>query len=107
MKHRTKSAQQVERLLQDFVQCRNSDSVLIIGMLQINGANLDDRQKQLLRDVNFEAITRERRKLQEQGLYMPTDPLVLRKRRIKAAEIQQVAPSADAQDLHDRITRNV
>lgn len=106
MKHRSKHAKQAEQLLKDFVQCRNSDSILIIGMLQMNGANLSLAQKRIIHGMNFEAITRERRKLQEAGKYLPTDPAVLRKRRIKAAEVQQVAPTTDAQDLHDRIARN-
>lgn len=106
MKHRSKHAQQVENLLHDYEQCRNSDSILIIGMLQINGATLTDNQKRIIKEMNFEGMTRERRKLQEAGKYLPTDPEVSRRRRIKGAEIQQVAPTTDAQDLHDRIERN-
>lgn len=107
MKHRSRHAQQTENLLVDYVQCRNSDRVLILGMLQLNGANLSGEQKQVVLSMNFEAITRERRKLQEAGFYWPTDPEVARKRRIKGWEIQQTAPGVDAQGLHDRIERNI
>jgi hypothetical protein len=106
MKRRSKYAIQTENLLRDFPQTRNSDSVLIIGMLQINGAMLNDHQKRLIMSMTFEGITRERRKLQEAGKYLPTDPAVAKRRRIKSAEVQQVAPTIDAQGLHDRIHHN-
>jgi hypothetical protein len=106
MKRRTKHARQVEQLLKDYPQTRNSDSVLIIGMLQINGAQLTKEQKRIILGMTFEGITRERRKLQEAGQYLPTDPAVAKKRRIKGYEVQQVAPTSDAQGLHDRIANN-
>lgn len=106
MKRRSKYARQTEQLLTDYPQTRNSDSVLIIGMLQINGAQLTTTQKRLIMSMSFEGITRERRKLQEAGKYLPTDPAVAKKRRLKSYEVQQVAPSTDAQDLHDRIAHN-
>lgn len=105
LKRRSKHAQQVENLLRDYPQTRNSDSILIIGMLQINGALLTKEQKRIILGMSFEGITRERRKLQEAGQYLPTDPAIAKKRRIKDAEIHQVAPTTDAQDLHDRIAQ--
>jgi hypothetical protein len=106
MKRRSRHARQAEQLLADYPQTRNSDSVLLIGMLQINGAQLTKEQKQIIVGMNFEAITRERRKLQEAGKYLPTDPAVAKKRRTKGWEVQQVAPGSDAQGLHDRIANN-
>lgn len=103
MKRRSKHAIQAETLLANYPQTRNSDSILIIGMLQLNGAELTQAQKRIVLGINFEAITRERRKLQEVGKYLPTDPAVAKRRGIKATEVQQVAPTMDAQGLHDRI----
>lgn len=107
MKYRSKHAVQVEMLLQDYESTRNSDAVLILGMLQVNGAELNDRQKRLVLSLQYEAITRQRRKLQEAGKYLPTDPEVAKKRRIKGYEIQQVASSATAESLHNRIERTI
>lgn len=107
----SKIGKQVEALLEKYEICRNSDSNLIIGILHLNGLFLshDDREK--IRGIHFESITRERRKIQESkpgkpGRFLPTDPAVARKRRIKSYEIQQTAPSETPQGLQERIARN-
>lgn len=99
----SKISKQVEALLEKYEICRNSDSNLIIGILHLNGVYLshDDREK--IRGIHFESITRERRKLQEQGKYLPTDPAVARKRRIKGYEIQQTAPKLNPHQIQERI----
>lgn len=86
---------------------RDSDRELIVQFLQIHmDAKLNAQQIALIRSVSFEGITRCRRKLQEAGLYWGS-PEVMKKRRIKAAEIQQVAPKEKASGLQERIEQNV
>lgn len=103
----SKIGKQVEALLEKYELCRNSDSNLIIAILHINGVFLSHQDREIIRSIHFESITRERRKIQESGRYLPTDPAVLRKRRIKAAEIQQTAPGETPQGLQHRIERNI
>ena len=82
---------------------RDSDTELIIQILQrCLGADLTVEQMEKIRMVNFESVTRCRRKLQEAGEYMPS-PEVAKKRRLKSYEIQQVAPSESAAGIQRRI----
>ena len=86
---------------------RDSDKELLIQFMQIHlGMNLSAGQLQLLRTVNFESITRCRRKLQEGGEYLPDDPAVAKKRRLKSYEVQQTAPSESPAGLQRRIEQN-
>ncbi len=88
------------------VSPRDSDTELIIQILQLcHDAKLNERQLRILRGLNFESITRARRKLQEQGQYLPS-PEVAKKRRLKSYEVQQVAPSETAGGIQRRIEEN-
>lgn len=71
---------------------RDSDNELIIECLQLEGANLNEWQKNVIRKLTFESITRCRRKLQEEGKYMPSDP-VAKRRRLKSLIVQQNIPT--------------
>lgn len=102
----SKISKQVEGLLQRYEVCRNSDSNLIIAILHVNGIFLSHQDREIIRGISFESITRERRKLQEEGKYLPTDPEVARKRRIKGYEIQQTAPGETPHGLQERIANN-
>lgn len=85
---------------------RDSDAELIVQILQrILGAGLDHRQLSLLRSINFESVTRCRRKLQEGGEFLPS-PEVARKRRLKSYEVQQTAPTEAASGIQRRIELN-
>jgi hypothetical protein len=85
---------------------RDSDQELYVQFLQIHlGANLNTQQIALIRNCNFGSITRTRRKLQEGGQFWGS-PEVMAKRRIKANEVQQVAPSESASGLQRRIEEN-
>ena len=97
-----RSSKIVEELLAEYQRCRDSDSDLIIGVLYMLGANLTPEQKNIIRSVNFEGITRHRRKLQEAGKYMPS-PEVAKKRRLKSYIIEQNAPTAKAEYLDELI----
>lgn len=86
---------------------RDSDKELLIQYMQIVlGLQLNEGQLKLLRTVNFESITRARRKLQENGEFLPDDPAVAKKRRLKSYEVQQTAPGETAAGLQRRIETN-
>lgn len=81
------------------VSPRDSDTELIIQMMQlVHGAGLDERQLMILRSMNFESITRCRRKLQEEGKFLPS-PEVARRRRLKGYIVEQQAPELDAPNI--------
>lgn len=83
---------------------RDSDKELLIQFMQIHlGLELNARQLELLRTVNFESITRARRKLQENGEYLPDSEEVRKKRKLKAMIVEQTAPSESAAGLQRRI----
>lgn len=85
---------------------RDSDKELLIQYMQrILGMNLNAQQIDLIRTVNFESIRRCRQKLQEQGKYWGS-PEVMKKRRIKSYELQQVAPTESAAGIQRRIEEN-
>ena len=85
---------------------RDSDTELYIQYLQrILGAQLNAAQLTLIRSINFESITRCRRKLQENGEYLPS-PEVAKRRRLKSYEVEQVAPTESAAGLQRRIEEN-
>lgn len=85
----------------------DSDTELILQMLQIHGqADFTERQCRIIRNLNFESITRARRKLQHSGQFLPVNPEVARRRKIKSYEIEQVAPKETASGLQQRIANN-
>lgn len=88
------------------VSPRDSDHELLIQYLQFHtDMALTLEQIQVMRSVSFESITRARRKLQEQGKYLPS-PEVAKKRRLKSYELQQVSPSESAAGIQRRIEEN-
>lgn len=84
---------------------RDSDKEMIIQILQFEGAELTEPQMELMRKFNFESLTRARRKLQENGEYLPS-PEIAKKRRLKGYELQQTAPGESAAGVHRRIQDN-
>lgn len=88
------------------VSPRDSDTELIIQILQFcHDAKLNARQLGILRSVNFESVTRARRKLQEGGEYLPS-PEVAKRRRMKGWELMQTAPGETASGIQRRIEDN-
>lgn len=88
------------------VSPRDSDTELYIQYLQrILEVDLTAAQMSLIRTVNYESISRCRRKLQEQGKYHGS-PEVMRRRRIKGYELQQTAPGETAAGVQRRIEQN-
>lgn len=86
---------------------RDSDKELLIQYMQrVMGMDLHAGQLTLIRSMNFESIRRTRQKLQEDGRYLPDDPEVARRRRIKGYEVQQTAPSETSAGLQRRIEHN-
>lgn len=85
---------------------RDSDTELYIQYLQrIMGAGLNATQLQIIRSINYESISRARRKLQENGEFLPS-PEVAKRRRLKSYEVEQVAPTESAAGLQRRIEEN-
>ena len=110
---KTKTQVGVEKLLDENlpsrmtgISPRDSDKELLIQFMQrILGMNLNATQIKLIRTVNFESIRRTRQKFQEQGKYWGS-PEVMKKRRIKSYELQQVAPKESPAGLQRRIEEN-
>lgn len=95
----------VEMILAKSTEARDSDNVLIIEYLNDwKNAGFTPHQIQLIKDTNFESITRCRRKLQEGGKFLPS-PEVAAQRRLKSYVVQQNIPNTDATDVPDLIRR--
>lgn len=90
----------VEDILRYNDKARESDRELLIQVMQRRGVNLSASQIDKLRDINFETITRIRRKLNEQGKYLPS-VRTAKARHLKSLTMQQNAPVADAKRLED------
>ena len=84
---------------------RDSDKEMLIQILQFEGAGLNAEQLTIIRQFNFESLTRARRKLQNAGKYHGS-PEVMKRRRIKGYELEQTAPKETAQGIHRRIQEN-
>lgn len=98
---RTKEA--VERVLKEVERARNDDHYLILCVLQRQGEKITGEYDQQLKKTvivwrivdlkslaSFETITRCRREIQyNEGKYLPTDPEVAMKRRIRAETVRE------------------
>lgn len=91
-------AKQIESVLRQDPRARDSDNVLIVHMLQLHGAKLTAEQIQVLCNFNFESITRARRKIQEEGRYLPS-PAVAQARGLKAQAVAAVAREATPAEM--------
>jgi len=88
------------------VSPRDSDHELLIQFLQLHmGMGLNQKQIDKMRQISFESITRCRRKLQENGEFLPS-PEIAKKRRLKSYEIQQTAPNESSAGIQRRIEEN-
>lgn len=88
------NSQLTEALLSRYERCRDSDSELMIAMLQARGADLSPSQRDVVRSINFESIRRHRQSLQAQGMY-PATSAVARKRKQKANDVRAAIPFDD------------
>lgn len=87
--------ERVEYILKKYPQTRNNDMYLWIMYVKTFVPELSKYTKYIPYEIfekatPFETITRARRKIQEEGKYLPTDPEVLKKRR-KLAEVYRRA----------------
>ena len=87
----------VEWILANHPEARNDDFYLYLLYVRLFEPKLSGYIKfipfNLVKSATrFETIRRCRQKLQEQGLYLPTDPKVLRKRRKLAEAYRRVMP---------------
>lgn len=85
---------------------RDSDKELVIQILQrCRGMNMTVEQVGIMRSINFESIRRCRQKLQSQGKYLGS-PEIMKKRRVKGYELEQVTPVESAQGIQRRVEEN-
>ena len=87
----------VEYLLEVYPESRNDDFYLWLLYVRTFDKNLSNYIKfipyRLIKNaVKFETISRVRRKIQEEGRLLPTDPKVLEKRRRLSKIYQRVIP---------------
>jgi hypothetical protein len=68
---------------------------------------LTEEDRDIIRSLNFEGITRMRRKFQERGEYLPTNPEVAKKRGFKGLVVEQTSPSLNPMQMYDTIARAV
>ncbi len=77
----TRITDRIKWILEHYPSARNSDTLLEFVYLRIfEGIDIPYISWERLSQISMESITRCRRKLNEKGLYLPTDPEVLRKR---------------------------
>jgi hypothetical protein len=69
-------------------ESRNNDWVLIFDALSLSGVSIDtDTIVRIKKSgVNVHTLVRERRKIQSTGLFLPTNPEVEKRRRLRAAD---------------------
>lgn len=103
MKRQT--GKQVERVLIRSEKSRSSDNLLLAHILQEQGLQMSSDNWAIFMSVNFESITRCRRKFQKAGLYPPT-PEVAKRRRLKAMIVQQNIPTTKAENVPELISEN-
>lgn len=92
-----------EDMLKGFERTRNSDSDLQIGVLHMIGFHMTEAQRQLFRSVSMESIRRTRQKFQKADKYLPTDPEVARRRKVKADNVAQNIGIAGPERTHQLI----
>ncbi len=100
----SKVSDEVERILTVNPETRDSDNVLLLEFLQKIGANLTPYQEHIFKSVSFESITRCRRKLQEEGKFLPS-PAVAKQRRLKSYIVQQNIPKTKAEKVPELISK--
>jgi hypothetical protein len=98
----SRTANLVKSILENSQDARNSDKVLLHDYLQHKGIGFNEKQTDIFLSVNFETITRIRRKLQEEGLYL-ADAETSRQRKLKASIVKEVAPIAPSSSLADAL----
>lgn len=79
-----KTTSHVRMILKENTETRNSDGLLILEYLERHrGLVFPEDIRQQILSVNFETITRARRKIQSSGRYLPTDRTIIRRRRLE------------------------
>ncbi|MCC5989910.1 MAG: hypothetical protein LM558_00170 [Thermosphaera sp.] len=91
----------VSDILERFPIARNNDLYLTILVLRYCtplGKHIDHVPYELIKEFDgiLEAIRRTRQKLNERGLYLPTDPSVLERRRKKAQKMKRAVSQASS-----------
>ena len=88
------ATKQIEAILRDRPESRNSDKDLFIYFMAVNGVCLSEEQRAKFKSMpSLETARRIRQKIQEQGRYLATDT-VAKERNWRAMQMQQNMPSA-------------
>jgi len=91
--------ERVRYILENYPATRNDDFYLCLIYIRLFCPELSKYIKFIPWEVfknariSFESITRARRKIQERGEYLPTDPKVLRRRRKLEKAYRNVMPT--------------
>lgn len=89
----------VEGILRDYPLARSSDKELLLKVWESYGFYLDERQRQIFKQLpSMETLTRVRRKIQESGKF-PAMASVSRQRKFKAMVVQQQMPKTPVEKV--------
>jgi hypothetical protein len=76
--------QQVRIILHENEECRNYDSLLICKWLEeFKDINHIDQIREEHKRISFESVRRARQLIQAKGDYLPTDEMILKRRRLQ------------------------
>ena len=93
------TSQLIEKVLAQNESARGNDRLLIIAVWEMQGFYLSDAQKAKIMDIaSPESIRRTRQKLNEQGKYLPVEP-ILKIRRLKATKFSSQSPRLNLKKL--------
>ncbi len=88
--------ERVAWILEHYPSARNSDTLLEFLYLRIfEGIDIPYVTWERLSRISLETVTRMRRKLNEEGLYLPTDPEILKKRSKLKEDFRQIMVRGD------------
>lgn len=90
----------IEWVLSNFPETRDSDKELMIRILDYKDAKLSDRQREIIRGLNFESIRRTRQKIQEAGRFLPSKR-ISRGRKLKGMIVQQNIPKTKPENVQN------
>jgi len=86
---------EIIKVFKDHEQARNSDHYLIYKLWKRLRPDMKITWEEWKQMPNFATIIRVRRKIQEDGLWLPTNPEVIKQRKIKAEQVRAWATKQD------------
>lgn len=95
----------IEAILKQDARARDSDNILMVHLLQLHGMKLSAEQIRVLCGFNFESVTRCRRKIQEEGRWLPS-PEIAYKRGLKEKNVRSKVTQTNARGTQQLIAEN-